>query len=259
MVNAQKLTMLTRVGFAARGLLYLVIAWLIIRTGNAEDMSGALQYVASGGGQWILIVLAIGFVAYGAWRLLDAALNTEQHGDDTKGKVKRAGAAASGIIYLFLAYQAYQLISGSGSGGGGGSGAQQQTQTAMQLPGGTTLVVIAAIVLAGAGIWQIIKGFSGSFLKHLDPRMASEDWVKWFGGFGYAARGIIFVVSAWFLFQAGTSGSSAQAGGMEQALQWLSSPVNLLVALGLGMFGIFSLIEARYRQISGPNRSDLPG
>ena len=256
MGNEQALLTLTRVGFAARGLLYLVIAWLIIRTGNAEDMGGALQYVASGGGQWMLIVLAAGFVAYGAWRLLDAALNTENHGDGTKGTVKRAGAAVSGIVYLFLAYQAYELLSGSG-GGGGGSGTQQQTEAAMDLPGGSTLVVIASIVLAGAGIWQVVKGFSGAFLKHLDAGIANRDWVKWFGTFGYAARGIIFLVSAWFLFQAGASGNSAQSGGMEQALQWLSSPVNLIVALGLAMFGVFSLIEARYRQISGPNRGDL--
>lgn len=257
MRHEQKLLALTRVGFAARGLLYLIIAWLVIRTGNAEDMSGALKFLEQGGGEWILIVLALGFVAYGIWRLLDASLDTEQHGDDAKGMIKRAGAAVSGVIYLLLAFQAYQMI--SGSGGGSGSGPEQQTQTAMQLPGGPALIIITSIILAAAGVWQIIKGIKADFLSHLSPRVANEDWVKWLGRFGYASRGVIFVVSAWFLFQAGTTGSSAQAGGMEQALQWLSNPVNLLVAAGLAMFGVFSLVEARYRQIRGPNRGDLPG
>ena len=34
---------------------------------------------------------------------------------------------------------------------------------------------------------------------------------------------------------------------MEEALTWLSSPADIVIAAGLFCFGIFSLIEARYR------------
>lgn len=256
----EKLTTLTRVGFAARGLLYLVIAWLVIATGQAADLSEALEQFSSGAERWLLALAAAGFVAYGLWRLADASLDTENHGDDPKGLVKRAGAAGSGVIYLFLAFTAAKLLlNGPGGGGGGGGSPQEQTEMVMQLPAGGLLVGLGAAVLVIAGIWQIVKAVKASFLDHFEPAAAREDWVKWLGRFGYAARGVIFIVTGYFLARAALTGSSAQAGGMEQALQWLSSPVNLLVAAGLGLFGIFSLVEARYRMIHAPDRSELPG
>lgn len=253
MDKSQKLVTFTRVGFAARGLLYLIIAWLVIGTGQSADMSEALQYLASGAERILLYAIAAGFIAYGLWRLSDAALDTEGRGDDAKGLAGRAGAAGSGIIYLFLAYQAWQLL--SGNGGGSGGGAEQQTQTALQLPAGGLLVGIAALVLLVAGIWQLVKAYKCSFLKHLAGSARDQEWVRWMGRLGYAARGVIFVVTAFFLAQAALSGSSSEAGGMQEALRWLTSPVNLIVAAGLALFGIFSLVEARYRQIDAPQMS----
>jgi hypothetical protein len=250
---------LTRLGFAARGLLYLTIAWLVIRTGRSEDLEGALEYVGEGGGKWLLIAMTAGFIAYGLWRLADAALNVEAHDDDKSGTVKRVGAAASGLIYLFLASQAIRLISSSGSASGsGGGGTQEGTQAALDLPGGGLIVVLAAVILLGVGIYQLIKAAKGGFLKHLDPRIANADWVKWAGRLGYAARGIVFLIVGWFLLQAGLAEQASKSGGMEQALSWLSPTTGLLVAVGLAFFGIFSLIEARYRVIHSPNMPDLP-
>ena len=69
---------------------------------------------------------------------------------------------------------------------------------------------------------------------------------------GYGARGVIFIVTSFFLMSAGLSGDPSEAGGMQDALKWLSNPVNLIVAAGLALFGLFSLVEARFRQINGP-------
>ncbi len=246
--------LLTRLGFAARGLLYLVIAWLVLRTGRTEDLHGALEYVGEGSGKWLLIAMTAGFIAYGLWRLADAALNIEAHDDDNMGKVKRAGAAGSGLIYLFLAWQAIRLITSDGGGSGsGGGGAQEGTQTALSLPGGGLLVVIGAAILVGVGIYQLVKAAKGSFLKHLDPRVANADWVKWSGRLGYAARGVIFLITGWFLLQAGLADEASKSGGMEQALAWLNRPMSIAVAIGLALFGVFSLIEARYRIIHSPD------
>ena len=48
MTASTRLTLLTRIGFATRGLLYIVIALLVIRTGRSEDTSGALRYLGQG-------------------------------------------------------------------------------------------------------------------------------------------------------------------------------------------------------------------
>lgn len=250
MGHEQKLVMLTRLGFAARGLLYLIIAWLVIGTGRTADLSGALEYLATGTERVLLIAIAVGFVAYGVWRLSDAALDSEGRGDDGKALAGRAGAAASGIVYLFLAWQAWQLL--SGNGGASNGGAEEQTQTVLQLPAGGLLVGIGAAVLLIAGAWQLAKAYKCSFLKHLSGPAQQQEWVRWLGRIGYGARGIIFLVTAYFIARAALSGSAGEAGGMPEALSWLDSPVNLIVAAGLALFGIFSLIEARYRTIDAP-------
>ena len=110
----ERLRILTRIGFAARGLLYIVIAWLVFRTGRSEDLEGALQYLAEGGGKLLMMVVTAGFLAYGFWRLCDAFFNVEGHSSDGKGKRQRLGAGGSGVAYLLLAWEAIRLIRGSG-------------------------------------------------------------------------------------------------------------------------------------------------
>lgn len=250
MSKEAQLVWFTRVGFAARGVLYLIIAYLLIATGRSTDMSSALDYMFANDKGMLLVIIA-GFVAYGIWRLSDAALDSEGRGDDAKGIAGRLGAAGSGIIYLFLAYRGYKLI--SGSGGGSSDGTQQQASTVMELPGGWILIGIGAVILLAAGIWQLARAYSCSFLKHLTGTVQQQDWVRWLGRIGYSARGFIFIVTAFFFGQAALSGRANEAGGMEEALQWLDSPVNIIVAVGLALFGLFSLVEARYRAITPPH------
>jgi hypothetical protein len=241
-----RLTTLTRIGFAARGLLYIVIAVLVIRTGRAEDPSGALEYLGQGGGRVLLGVMAAGLLAYGVWRLADAAFNIERHSADRKGMFERIGAAASGLVHLLLAWQALRLIQGSGSSG---DGTRQGTQVALDLPGGKTIVVLAALVLLAVGIFQLVKAVKGSFLQHLEPQAARQAWVQWSGRAGYAARGLVFMISSYFLLNAGMENQASEAGGTAEALSWLTNPWDLLVAIGLFAFGLFSLVEARYRRL----------
>lgn len=239
-----KLTMLTRLGFAARGLLYLVIGLLIIGTGRTEDTSGALQYVGSGGGRVLMIIMAAGLIAYGIWRLADAAFDIERHGHDRKGALERAGAGVSGVVHLFLAWQAVQLIRGIETTGGG---SQDGAQAALDLPGGAMLLMFVGVVLAALGVVQLIKAWKAKFLHYLEPRVANQAWTRWSGRAGYAARGLVFMITGYFLVKAGLHERASEAGGMEEALTWLSSPADIVIAAGLFCFGVFSLIEARFR------------
>jgi hypothetical protein len=243
-----RLTTLTRLGFAARGLLYIVIAFLLIRSGRNEDPSGALAVLAEGGGRVLLIVMTLGFLAYGLWRLSDAAFNIERHQQGNKGLAERLGALGSGVTHLFLAWQAVRLIQGSG-GSGGGNQTQEGAQAALGLPGGQTMVLLAGLVLVGVGAFQLVKAAKCSFCDKLDGRVANEEWVKWTGRAGYSARGLVFIIIGYFLAKAGLADQAGKAGGMPEALAWLTSPWDVIVALGLALFGLFSLIEARYRII----------
>ena len=246
MVERVHLRTFTRIGFAARGLLYIIIAWLIFRSGRSEDLEGALEYLAEGSSEWLMIAVIAGFIGYGVWRLADAAFNVEHHPNDGKGKRERLGAAGSGIIYLLLAVQSFRLIRGRGAGDSGDS-TQENARTALSLPGGEIMLVVAGIVLVVAGGFQLIKAAKASFLDHLEPGVAAQPWAKWTGRLGYGARGLIFLISGWFLVKAGLESEAGEAGGIESALAWLDSPWDMLVAIGLFAFGLYSLVEARFR------------
>jgi hypothetical protein len=245
---SRTLTLLTRLGFAARGLLYVVIGFLVIRTGRAEDPSGALTVLAEGGGRTLLYLVIAGFLAYGLWRLSDAAFNIERHEQGSKGMVQRVGAGASGLIHLFLAWQAVRLV--QGTGGGAGGGAEDRAETALQLPGGQIMVLLAGLVLLGVGLFQLKKAYKADFLKHLEPSVASQPWARWTGQGGYAARGAVFLISGGFLTAAGFKEQAGEAGGMAEALAWLSPPWDTVVAIGFILFGLYSLIEARFRVLN---------
>ena len=232
------MTIFTRLGFAARGLLYLVIAYLVLTSGRSEDPSGALRYLGEGGSKWVLMVIVGGFLAYGLWRLSDAALNIEQHESGTRGLRERIGAGGSGIAHLLLAWQGIGLLQGSGGSGG--------DRLANASP---AMLTVTGIVLIGVGGFQMVKAAKASFCRHLDQRVADQPWVKTVGRLGYAARGLVFLISGYFFLAAGLSSQGGQATGMDKALSWLDSPWDVMVALGLALFGIFSLIEARYRRI----------
>lgn len=243
-----KFQWLTRIGFLARGLLYILIGVLAIGTGRTEDLTGALEYVGAGAGRIVLAVIAAGLATYALWRLSDAAFGTEHGSGDWKAVRKRAAAAGIGLIYLYMAYKAARVLL---DGGSGASDAQQQADTVLDLPGGWIALGMVALFILGAGVFQLIKAAKCSFLRNLDADAISEP-VRWLGRIGYAARGIIFLCVGWLIGRAALDGRSNEAGGMEQALDLLSGPQLFAVAGGLMLFGAFSMVEARYRRIHRP-------
>src|SRR3954469_1925111 len=201
-VNHRKMEMLTRLGFAARGLMYMLVGFLAVWWGRAEDASGALKYLNGGGGKPVLLIMAVGFAAYALWRLLGAALDSEGHGSGPRGIAIRLGHVGSGLIYTGFAYTAARLALGGHGGQGSSARAREGAAMALSLPGGQALLAAAAIALLVGGGYQFVKAARGKFLRHLDPRAANAGWVQVTGRAGYAARGMVFLVIAWFVGQA---------------------------------------------------------
>lgn len=243
-----KFQWLARLGFLVRGLLYMVIAWLVIGTGRTEDLTGTMEYLAKGIGRGLLIIMVAGMTGYGLWRVSDALFGMDSGRHHPKAWRRRIAAATSGAIYLFLAYKAGLIMLG---GEADSSGVQQNAATALHLPGGGLALGIAAAVLCGAGLVQLYKAGSCSFLSHLDDR-ARRPFAKWLGRLGYAARGIVFLTIAWLLARAAVYHDAGQVGGLEQALDALRGPLEVPVAIGLLLFGLYSMVEARFRTIHEP-------
>jgi hypothetical protein len=244
-----KFQWLTRLGFAARGLLYILIGLLVIQTGRTEDLTGALEYVGHGAGKLLLTAIAAGLATYGLWRLSDAAAGTEHAGKDWKTLGKRAVAGGIGAVYLFLAYKAVHVLL---AGDAGTAGTEGQAKTVLDLPEGALVLHLAAMWVGIAGANQLWKAYRCSFMRRLREGAGEKEWIKWMGRLGYASRGVIFLVVAWLIYRAAADRVASEAGNLEKALDVLRGPFLAPVAAGLILFGLFSLVEARYRRIHRP-------
>jgi membrane protease YdiL (CAAX protease family) len=249
---------LARSGLAARGVIYILIGWvaLLVALGHGSheaDQQGALQMLAGKPyGSVSLWLLGFGFAAYALWRLSEAAFGVAGDG-------RRAGprlrSLARAVIYGFLAYLTFQVLSGTQ----GSQSGQQQDVTAkvMQHPGGRWLVGIAGVVIVIAGVVLAMEGIRRKFMKYLQASQMSRRTrrvVELLGVIGTVARGVVVALVGIGVIDAAVSYNSAASGGIDKALLGLrnqpAGPVLLIiVALGLVIFGIYGLCEARWRRV----------
>lgn len=248
-----RLETLTRLGFAARGVLYVLIAYLAIVAGRNTGSSDVLRSLATGGAsRLVLAFIALGLLAYGFWRCLEAAQDLEGAGDGPKGAAVRLGHALSGVAHVLMGLLAVGLVFGLVSQGAEGDGADKAASWVMKLPAGNLLVrlLAAGFVLGGAA--EAWNAYRLQFLKQLEGRAAAQSWVKWVGRLGYIARGVVFILIGALLWGAASTLNAREAGGVGEALGTLSGTSRSLVAGGLGLFGVFSFVQAIYRRITNP-------
>jgi hypothetical protein len=254
---------LARLGYAARGIVYLVVGWLAIQVaigsgGGTNSKTGALTEIAQQPfGQIMLGIVAFGLFAYTLWRLVQGIKDPENKGTDAKGIITRISYIVSGLTYAGLGIAAVQIIVNSLASSGGGSSKEDWTAKLLTQPFGQWLVGVFALIIFGVAAYQFYQSYSGKFMKMFKPGELSltvKTWIERIGRIGYGARGIVYVIISGFLIQAAISHDASEAGGLAQALSTLAQqpygPWLLgLVAAGLFGFGVYSLVEAGYRRI----------
>jgi len=254
--KSEKIEWLARLGYGVRGLVYILLGYLAISSIRSDEVaagpSGVLEYVQSiPGGTAVLYISAAGLIGYALYKLIASLFDTERYGTDIKGIGHRVAFLISAVIYSGLALTALQLANGSKHQTGGR--AQDLASTTLTFSIGEIVLAIAAIGLAIGAAFQAKSAITASFMKHISagaPRLTC-----YIGRVGLGARAIVFALMSWSLAQSAWSENGQEVRSVGQALLDLRDMgiVYTLVALGLMIFGVFSLITARYRIISDPD------
>jgi hypothetical protein len=254
---------LARAGLAARGLTYLIIAWIagqmaLGATAQSADQRGAFEDVASKPfGRVLLIAMAVGFAAYALWRWSVALVGgPDAAASGGKKVLQRLGALATGVIYAGLCVSTILVVTGRSTAS---STQQQQTATArlLALPFGRALVIAIGVGVVIAGIVVIWRAVTRKFERNLETEKMGRRMRRWAVGLGVAgngAGGFVLLLVGIFLIQAAAANNAHASKGLDQTLRTIAhAPFGqvllLIVAVGLAAYGLYSFVEMRYRRV----------
>jgi len=246
------LTTGARLGYAASGVLHLVLGWTAVSlawgtggSGESADQSGALEQLGSTPvGAFLLWVVVAGFALLTLWQVATAVATGE-----TKDRLKSAGKA---VTYLVLTALAARAATGQGSGGGGNEQTTSITARVMEHPLGQVAVGLVGLGVVVVGGYHVVKGWRQKFLEDLRENPGRAVTVA--GRVGYVAKGIALGIVGALFVVAAVQNDPEEAQGLDGALRsLLEVPLGkaLLTAVGLGIaaYGLYSFGRARYARV----------
>lgn len=266
--------LLGRVGLVAYGVVHMIVAFFGVRlalgvTRQEVDQRGAIAALSSFG--WasvvLLVVCVAGLLSFAIWQTAAAVAGFRWTSGGERFR-KRVGAVAKAVSVLAIAAVAARFLVGD-PGPSGRAGPQLAAATLLELPGGRWLVAgLAAFVIVIAAT-MVYTGLARTFLGDLVqalPRRTRRVAVV-LGGYGNLARAVVLGVVGALFVEAAVHGDPSRTGGIDQALRGLAGSGRgvfplLLVSGGLAAFGVYCLIDARYRRARGgaeERRADRTG
>jgi hypothetical protein len=259
--DSASLEVLARAGLIAYGVVHLLIGWLALQiawdasASKSADSSGALSTLADQPfGKILLWLVAVGLVALALWQASEVIWGYRNR-EDAKRVRKQVSSGAKAVIYAALGVSAALVALGSGSSSS--QSQQQATSGVLAWPAGRAIVVVAGLIIIGVGVAGVVKGVKKSFREEIDTSSMSpvaQNAVAHLGQVGYIARGVALVVVGGLLSYATLTFDRQTAQGLDGALQTiLAQPLGrfLLTAVALGFvaFGLFAMLQSRYRRM----------
>ena len=247
----------TRVGYGARGLIYITMGLLAVQValgkgGALASPQGAIAAIGrQPAGLILLWLVLIGIISYALWGIVRAVLDPLDKGHGMKGLLARFGFLVSAFGYAILAVPTYGYITGA-SQSTSGSQTQKFTAAIMAMPGGPLVIGILGLAVLAGGLYQIYLGFSAGFDRQFQTYVLTPGEAKLVtdvGRFGTAARGVVFVLVGGLISLAAYQSNPAQPMGMDTALATLlHQPYGIwllgVIAVGLIAFGFYSMLSA---------------
>ncbi|EMD25217.1 DUF1206 domain-containing protein [Amycolatopsis azurea] len=248
-------------GFIARGglvcyaVVHLLVAWLATRVALGDtakaDKAGALQVVVAEGGAWLLWLIATGLAVLALWQLGEAVTG-HRHVKARRRTVRRIVSGIEVVLYGLVSYSAVKIaVAGADDG---------QTSLVAEILAesyGPVLVSVAGVAVVAVAVFLAQRGLRKTFARELDfggasgpartttIRLGQVGWIALSAAYGTV--GVLTVIAA-------VTFDPAKASGLDAALKTLvaqpyGGPMLLALAAGIAAFGVFALLDARFRKI----------
>ena len=260
----------SRLGLACRGAVYLLVGYLAFRlalaahgrAGEPASSAGAVQAaVDPAWGRVPLVLLVAGLAAYALTQLLEAVFRPARAAG-TLGRWRQRAVSSWGfVLYSVFCLSTARLLVETPPQQTAQSEQRQDTGMTADLLrtgwGKALLLVVGILVVAGgleAGRRAVRLNFRERFTdEHMSRALAMV--TRALGAFGSVARAVVFVLVGVFLVKAAVLSSADQTKGLDAVFRSVaSSPYGswllALLACGLFCYGLYCLVEARYRDLT---------
>jgi uncharacterized BrkB/YihY/UPF0761 family membrane protein len=265
---------LARTGLAARGVVFLLLAYLVLRvalgalasTNGGTSSPASLPGVADAldqqaGGPVILTVLGIGLALYALFSLIDTIL----HHDDESPSSKRWGdraLSAWGVI-MYAGFSVYCFVIAASPSPSGESSAHDRSQKThmtadvLNWPGGAVWLGLLGTLFLVMAVFLVSRSWRRSFQNRLDrDRMSDRTWrvATVLGALGYLGRAGLFGVVGGCIMYAAIEDAPRYGQGVNGALRVIAGsavgpPLLGLLAALLAVYGAYMFVETRYRYV----------
>jgi len=245
-----------KAGLFTRGFLYLMIGYLALSFdlyGKTKivDMRGVVRTIYElPGGVYLVLIITLGLASLCIWGILRAIYDPYDKGNGVGGMMTRAGYVLGAVSYLIFCISSFSLSLELNKLSSDESVINPLLKLLLP-PWGEWMGRITGGILITVSILQLRSAFKFSFLKEIE--IASfKKFVKLFiilvGTIGLICRSIVYATVGYvFLWAASIVNDKNNIVGTEDALNLIyrlpEGKILLgLMALGLMMFGIYSLI-----------------
>ena len=260
----------SRLGLACRGTVYLLVGYLAFRlalashgrAGAPASSAGAVQAaVAPAWGRVPLVLLVAGLAAYALTQLLEAVFRPARAAGPMGRWRQRAVSSWGFALYSAFCVTTARLLAGTPPRQTARSEQRQDTGMTADLlrtGWGRALLVLAGILIVAGGLEAGRRAVRLNFRERFTARRMSRALAmatRALGGVGCVARAVVLVLAGVFLVKAGVLSSAGQAKGLDAIFRSVGSSqygpgLLALLAAGLFCYGLYCLIEARYRDLT---------
>jgi hypothetical protein len=259
-----------RLGLACRGTVYILVGYLALqlalavhgRAGAPASSAGAVQEaVAPAWGRVPLVVLVAGLAAYALTQLIEAIFRPS-HATTTIGRWRQRAVSSWGcLLYLAFCLSTARLLAGTPAKQTAQSEQRQDTDVTADLlrtGWGRLLLLLAGVLVVVAGVEMGRRSVRLHFRERFTAERMSRTLAaltRALGAVGCAARAVVFVLVGAFILKAAALSSARQVKGLDAVFRSVAgsddgSWLLALLATGLACYGLYCLLEARYRDLT---------